>query len=360
MSALREYTQRQYTELETEQIRTGSLTTFRLPEVGLGSRLYLAVSGKINAILGTGTAVMSELGIRNLISRLTVRLNDGTILYEMQGFNTAIPTMLQNGFDPDVVNISRAFSNTVPFKAIAKGGNVLAGDNDFNFMVEVPFINNDKDMLGLLLLQNGTTQVTVEIQWNQAFSPNGLNAPVKVTGNTTATVNGLVNPVLETFTIPNLPQEQVQALLRPHLSFMNVWKSEYEALTSTAPLMKKLERGSIYTKVAHNIIMNGVSNSLAVSHLLVKYRGTETPIYLPRNHQLYFQRRNYGFDLPDGLFVHDYDRSFGIEEFGDMRDYIDSRSLTELVSQVNFDSTYNVGADSYVYTIVNKLSPVAI
>lgn len=360
MSALREYTQRQYTELETEQIRTGSLTTFRLPEVGLGARLYLMITGKIKPTLGTGTAVMSELGIRNLISRLTVRLNDGTILYEMQGFNTNIPTMLQNGFDPDVVAINRNYSAEMPFKSLDNGANITAGDKDFMFPVEIPFINNDKDMLGLLLLQNGTTQATVEIAWNQAFSTNGLNAPVKVTGNATIEVTGMVNPVLETFTIPNLPQEQVSALLKPHLSFMNVWKSEYEAITSTAPLMKKLERGSIYTKVAHNVIMNGARDSKAIAQLLVKYRGTETPVYIPRNHQLYFQRRNYGFDLPQGLFVHDYDRSFGIEEFGDMRDYIDSRSLTELVSQLNFDSGYTVGADSYVYTIVNKLTPVNI
>lgn len=360
MSALREYTQRQYTELETEKITTGSLTTFRLPEVGLGSRLYLMVSGVLKNTLGTGTAVMSELGIRNLISRLTVRLNDGTILYEMQGFNTNIPTMLQNGFDPDVVAINRSFSSDTPFKALGKGIAVPNGDNTFMFPVEIPFINNDKDMLGLLLLQNGTTQVTVEIQWNQAYSPNGLNAPVKTTGDSKIEVTGNVVPVLESFTIPNLPQEQVMAILKPHLSFMNIWKSEYEAITSTAPLMKKLERGSIYTKVAHNVVMNGVRDSKAISQLLVKYRGVETPVYLPRNHQLYMQRRNYGFDLPDGLFVHDYDRSFGIEEFGDMRDYIDSRSLTELVSQLNFDSSYTVGADSYIYTIVNKLSPVSI
>lgn len=360
MSALREYTQRQYTELETEQIRTGSLTTFRLPEVGLGSRLFLMVKGTITATLGGGTAFMSELGIRNLISRLTVRLNDGTILYEMQGFNTGIPTMLQNGFDPDVTNIARTYSGTTPFKSLANNVAVPAGDTTFQFPVEIPFINNDKDMLGLLLLQNGTTQATVEIQWNPAFSVNGLTAPVKVTGNAIATVTGLVSPVLETFTIPNLPQEQVQALLRPHLSFMNIWKSEYQSLTSTAPLMKKLERGSIYTKVAHSVIVNGSRNTLAVAQLLVKYRGVETPVYLPRDHQLYMQRRNYGFDLPEGLFVHDYDRSFGIEEFGDMRDYIDSRSLTELVSQLNFDSGLAVGADSYVYTIVNKLSPVSI
>lgn len=358
MSVLREYTQRQYTELETESVKTGSLTSFRLPEVGLGSRLFLTIKGSISVVMGSGTCVMSELGIRNLISRLTVRLNDGTILYEMQGFNTNIPVMLQNGFDPDYVQISRGYNADTPFKAVAAGQTLVNGNNDFLFTVEIPFINNDKDMLGLILLQNGTTQATVEIQWNQASSASALNSTVKVGGGATATVTGNVIPVLETFSIPALPDDQVKAMLRPHLAFMNQWKSEYQSVSSTAPLVKKLERGSIYTKIAHQLIVNGAKDSKFVDHLLIKYRGTETPVYLARDTQLYLQKRNYGFDLPSGLLVHDYDRSFGIEEFGDMRDYIDSRQMTELVTQLNFDSSYSVGADSFVYTVVNKLTPV--
>lgn len=355
----RDRTQRQFAPLASQDFKAGSLTTFRLPETGLGGRLYLTVKGTLSVDVGTGTAALSALGIRNLISRISVRLNDGSILYEMEGFNTKIPTGLQNGFDPDITTISRNYSTTTPYTAPAAGAALATQNYPVLFDVEIPFMNNDKDMLGLILLQNGTTQATVEIQWNSVTSPSDLNAAVKVTGNASATFTGNVNPTLEFYSLPTAAnQKELLNIIAPNIGWMNQWKSEYETITSTAPLMKKLDRGSIYTKIMHRFIVNGQLNSTAVDNFRILMKGTETPLSISRDLQLYLQRRNYGFDLEAGLFVHDMDRSFGIEEFGDMRDYIDSRQLTELTSEVRYDPSTSIGNDSFVYTIVHKLTPV--
>lgn len=359
MADLRDYTQRKFAQLETQASKNGGLTTFRLPETGLGARLYLTISGTLAVALAGGTATFSPLGVGNILSRINVRLNDGTMLYEMEGFNANIPTLLQNGFDPHTIPFSRAYTSVTPFAAPAKSAVLAGGNIPILFTIEIPIMNNDKDMLGLILLQNGTTQATVEAQWNQVQGADGLSALVAVTGAATATFTGNIVPTLEFFSVPNLPQDQLMAVLAPHLRWTNQWKSEYEAITSTAPLKKKLERGSIYTKIAHRLLVNGLLDSQAPANFRLLMGGTDAPVSITRDLQLYLQKRNYSFDLPEGIFLHDFDRSYGIEEFGDHRDMIDSRQLTELTSEVAYNSGLTIGANSFIYTIVNKLVPVA-
>lgn len=361
MSVLRDLTQRQFLPMSTYSYsgNKGGLTSFQLPETGLGARLYLNFVGKLNIVLGGGTAILSPLGIRNAASLIRVRLNDGTLLYEMEGFNSRIPNMLQNGIDMDYTPVARSYTSTTPFNAPAPSASLTTQNYDINFTAEIPFMNNDKDMLGLILLQNGSTQATVEITWNQTTG-DGISSLVTTTGAATADLQLAVSPTLEFFTLPALNQKDLQAVLLPHLRWTNQWKSEYEAITSTATLKKRLERGSIYTKVAHRFLVNGALNSLVPSNFRILMKGSEVPLSISRDLQLYLQKRNYGFDLPEGLFIHDYDRSFGIEEFGDMRDYVDSRQLTELVSEISYNSGTTFAANSYVYTITNKLTPVSL
>lgn len=356
----RQMTQRQFNQLSTVSYNAGALQTFRLPETGLGSRLYINIKGVLNVNLGTGTCALSNLGIRNLIARLSVKLNDGTILYEMQGFQTKIPNMLENETDPENTMVSRGYTGSTPFTAPAPGATLATQTYNVNFTIEVPFINNEKDMLGLILLQNGTTQATVEMQFNPLTGADAISSLLKITGNATASWNSItITPVLEFYSLPNVPQKDLMTLLKPYLSWMSQWKSEYEAVSSPAQYNKKLERGSVYTRIAHSLIQNYSPISTAYTSFNIRMKGSEIPLTIPLDIQLYMQRRNYSVDLPDGLIVHDLDRAFGITEFGDERDYIDSRALTELISVVNFDQSQTFGNGSYIYTITHKLTPVA-
>lgn len=356
----RQLTQRQFNQLAAVPFQAGTLQTFRLPETGLGARLYLNFKGQMTVNLGTGTAALSALGIRNLLSRITVKLNDGTILYEMHGFNSKIPSILDYGYDAEYTLIARGYTGSTPFNAPA-ANTILASQNyDTNFTIEIPFINNDKDMLGLVLLQNGTTQATVELQFNPLIGSDAISSLVKTTGNATVTYNPTITPVLEFYSLPNVPQKDLMTVLKPYLGWMSQWKSEYEAITSPAQFNKKLDRGSVYTHIGHYLIQNFSPSSTPFTSFNITMKGSEVPLTIPADIQLFLQRRNYGLDLPDGVIIHDFDRSFSIPQFGDERDYIDSRALTELKSVINFDQSQSFNAGSYLYTITHKLTPIAL
>lgn len=359
----RQMTQRQFNQLSTVTYNAGSLSTFRLPETGLGARLYINVQGVLNVALNAGTATLSSLGIKNLLARLTVRLNDGTILYEMQGWNTKIANIVEFGFDPETTYTTRNFSSASPYQAPSAGAVLSTTTYTVNFTIEVPFINNEKDMLGLILLQNGTTQATVEMQFNPITGADSVSSLVKVTSTATASWNSItITPVLEFYSLPNVNSKDLMPMLKPYLSWLSQWKSEYEAIASPAQYNKKLDRGSVYTHIGHYLLQNYTPTQTGLlTSFQLSMKGSETPLTIPYDIQTYLERRNYrGVDLPDGCIMHDMDRSFGIPEFGDERDYIDSRQLTELKSVVNFNQSASFGAGSYIYTITHKLTPVQL
>lgn len=311
----------------------GGRVSIPFPRTGLLSRIFLHVNGNLVTVDGSGTINLSGKGPWNLLHRVKFVANQGTSIFDVDGFAAHLLDVTSAGkmYEPDDSQRAAAVSAD-----IYRAGVAVDTTNPWDFNVTLNLTPNERDMAGLILLQTDQMAAELQIEFNAASGPT-IDTPVILTNDATAVFTGTVEVYAETFSIPSLAADQ------PDISTL------FQQLQTTVPISTlgenriKLLRANTYKGITHVVTINGELNSDAVERLRIQYNASETPYDLNRRTQQHVQRRRYGRDLPAGVYKHDLFYQ-GVPGYGGLRDLISGASVAELDSIIDIAAGTTLGS----------------
>lgn len=275
---------------------------FTLPKTRLLSKIALVVEGELTIATAAATA-LARFSPYNILRRVQVSINNG--------FN---PVNV-SGAELYLTNIAR--HNGSVFKPIAGNERTVApgltvGTHPFRFVAEMPITLNERDMVGLVLLQNEETVVTVNIDIGAAAS---LVTP----GGTTVLSfpSFRITPVITTFSIPAVPQAF------PDLSVLKLLQSQVNEAPSSGQMTVRLPVGTTYRKIF--LDMGGIAIPGTID---VLFNQADTPYSITPSYLRAINEEMYGDELPADVYALDFSYQ-GLANLGGLRDYIDTERLTE-------------------------------
>jgi hypothetical protein len=219
-----------------------------------------------------------------------------------------------------------------------------AGDNAVSFTLKVPIVVNDRDPIGLILLQNGETLVTVNIDW---ANPTNL-----FTGGT-ATFDGYAHLTMEYFDVP------VNKADFPNLAVVHTLLEDTIAIDGTGTTEYQVPRGNIYQRLFHRILLNDAPAAATdIDRLLLKYNQSLNPYAIDAKDVLSMQRYRYKRDLLKGAYVWDFAYQ-GQAGFGGHRDLVNSACITDFISAVDVATGATLGTNNNkIFTLKEQLMPI--
>jgi hypothetical protein len=342
-------TRQNITELPA-QAYDGNKKTFVLPKVGLLSRLFLTFTGTNTVTLGGGTAAVSQFTAYNLIKRIRVLANSGASIFDVTGYGAYVINLLGGKQATMIDSLYDAGTDALVYAAP-----VAAGANTWQMGLEIPIAINERDPIGLVLLQNNSTTITVEVEFNTLYGlADDGSVAVLVTGAAVAAMTAAtVGLSMEYFTVPRSQEDY------PALNVVHQYLEEQLTFAATGPQIVTLQRGNTYLQLIHMLTCNTAINSAAVERLRILYNQSEVPYNVPARVQSLLQRKRYGSDLPKGVFVHDWYMSNGCPNLGNSRDFINSAAVTEFQSEVTVAAGTTVTGTTNLRTIKRQLIQIA-
>lgn len=314
------------TPLESKTRVSGGTSTWQLPRVGYLSYIDIPISMAITGTVGTVNAA----GFAAAIKRVTLSVNNIGYIYDTSGvgYHFAVRHYLNDYRDPVKASNARA--------AIT----ATTGRLD----MRIPVSLNDRDPLGLLLLQNEQTLATLTIQWE-------TDANLTSTGSV-GTVT--VQPSIYWFTVPENPAD------RPPINYIHQVLEDSVAISGAGVYNYDVPRGGILTHLTLGAgwAASGSDNwSEAILKLQSAYQKWDLTTVLADIN--FDATHNYsGVALPAsqrlaGTIPFDFVGTSGLGTYGKLRDAIDSRALTYLRAAVTMSGS------GTLYAIRRQLSQLA-
>jgi len=204
---------------------------------------------------------------------------------------------------------------------------------------------NDRDPIGLVLLQNEGTVVTIVVDVDSASK-----LLADASGYTVELVSMSITPVVQTFTIPIDPE----AL--PDLSILKLVHSMRKEILGAGLTTIKLPVGLTYRKLFFYIedVTGGAGEDKITTDFEIIFNQADIP-YKVNPKVLRAQNiRSFGKVLPVGMYAFDFSDQ-GITNYGGARDYINTERLTEFWLQFG---TANPGKIYIVYEVLSRLAVV--
>ena len=315
---------RQNLQMMAKQTVTTPSTSvqFTLPKARLLSNIFVKVKAKIKVTHATATSIKNTaLAPYRLIRRFSLDLNNGFSPYSISGDGLALLNMIQPNANM-IMDVSDYYNCPEEFKASANGT-----ENEIVFTVQLPATLNQRDPVGLILLQSEqtVTDLRVDVGTPAEMYTEGAE------GYTIDLVSMEIMPMLETFSIP------ANGNAFPDLSVLKLCQDRTDTITSAGQQIVKLSTGTIYRKL--------------ILFITDETGAPATPEFVASNIELVFNQAdcNYsinpemlrakncydlGHELPAGVFIFDFSNQ-GFANFGGTRDYIDTEKLTEFWVRFN-------------------------
>jgi hypothetical protein len=324
--------------------QSGQRVSKDLPRTGLLANLFIRVEGNL-VVTGAPTLNANQYGRPfGLIDRLSVKTNNSTSIVDVTGHGLALRNMIDENNYFDVLASSLPASDTSnPVYQFA----TAAGTNPFAFTLKVPIANNDRDLIGLLLLQNGETLVTVNIDWANESNLFTLN------GGTVQVQNAYAHITMEYFDVP------VKEADYPNLAIVHTLLEDATPVTGVGTTEYQVPRGNIYQRLFHRILLNNAPvNATDIDRIRLKYNQSLNPYAIDAKDQLAMQRNRYKRDLLKGSYVWDF--SFqGQAGFGSHRDLVNSGGITDFISAIDVATGATLGTNNNtIYTLKEQLMPI--
>ena len=304
-------TRRKIVQLPTQTRPVGGGTTaINLPKTGLLAGIYLAIRGSIAGTL----SVPNALGMSSIISRVRLTLNSGIDVYNVSG--AGYHYLLREVMESEYGDISGQSNARSAVTAAA-----------FNLDMIVPVAINMRDPLGLILLQNEQTLLTLNIDWASDTSV--------ATG---ATVTCTAIPYIELFTVPVDPADY------PPLNIIHQTLEDQQAISGAQDWVYNWPRGNTYLQVLHGCGI-GASGTDSFTRAQIRVnqsdylQSTDVP-YL----DLEFRRLRMRARPAGGIFF-DLLGTSGLGNYGLTRDVFNSSLVTDLASVITVTgamTAYNV------------------
>jgi len=318
-----------------------------LPQTGILANLLIRVAGTLTITNGTGGATLNaaEYGKPfGLIDRVHLTANSGTEIINVTGKGLYLRNLIDinNYLDIPAANMTEAVSGNPVYQF-----GTSAGANTVEFTLKVPIAVNDRDPIGMILLQNRETLLTLALDW---ANPSNL---FTLTGTASVAFTGNAYVTMEYFSVPLSDKDY------PDLSVAHTLLEDTIAVPGTGDVQYTVPRGNIYQRLMHRVVLNGAPAGFDdVSQLTLQYNQSERPYQIDGQDALFIQRNRYKRDLPKGVYVWDFAYQ-GQPGYGGSRDLVNSRAITDFLSIVNVASSATLGTNNnFIYTVREQLVPL--
>lgn len=268
---------------------------FTLPKARLLAGLYI----NVKMTWSEAPTVSDKTALVKLIRRISLDLN--------------------NGFAPFVVSGSELHAyNLIDLntKNIEESWHVGGSAKEYFMNFYLPCTTNPRDPIGLILLQNDQTNVTLTVDLGLMSEAGVSTDPAKVE----------VMVMAETFSIP------ANANAYPDLSVLKLVNGRNDSMPSAGQQIIKLATGTIYRKLLFKLSdTNGNPMTAAdiTSNIELVFNQADINYSIDPSMLRILNEKELGYKLPEGMYVFDFSNSGGLPNLGGTRDFIDSANLTE-------------------------------
>ena len=317
---------RQNRQMLANQTITSTPNTiqFQLPKARLLAGLMLS----IKTVWGSGSSVSFENADMNkFIRRISLDLNNGFAPFVVSGEELS----LYNIVDLNAENICKEWAGR---------GNVAQKEFILNYYL--PCTTNPRDPIGLILLQNDQTNVTLNIDVG-LITESGIDVePSRVE----------VKVMAETFSIP------ANANAYPDLSVLKLVNGRKDSLPTSGQQIIKLSTGTIYRKLILKLVdENGVEMTPddITSNIELVFNQADINYSIDPEMLQFLNAKELGLSdfVGGGVYIFDFSNSGGLPNLGGTRDFIDSANLTEFWIRFN---TSKIGKCIIVSECLARLS----
>ena len=319
----------------------GMVVSFDLPKVRLGSKVRLEVALKITAS-NTATPTKCLFAPFTYIKNVRMESNLGFTFFNLSGRDLYFYNILTQNYGYMDVDTPTAILSASSRARNVQGAGGTSGDvNTCRFMVDLPITLNKRDAIGLVLLQNPESIITVTVEF-------GTIADLVATTTNLTTSDVLLTPSVETFSIPAIQQAF------PDISILKLVKSQTQAISATGVVNVKLPVGQTYRKLAWFIYDGngaGVLDSSISGNFELVLNQADIPYRIKPTMLAAINSEEYGKALPAGLYAFDFTDQ-GNANYGGARDYIDTERLTEFWLRFNGTASTNI---TVIYESLVKL-----
>lgn len=333
-------TRRKVTSLPSQAWATGATLTFPVPRVGLLARIYLAVRGNAGGTVGTVDAFGFCGGIRRVRTNInsTIEVDN----FSGEGYAYLVAPYLDAPLDP-----------LRGSPATAWGGRTAITAVDFVDDIIIPLQVNLRDPVGLLMLQNEQTLMTLYVDCETLTN-------ITSSGTFAATIT----PYLEWFTVPDDQKNW------PNLRTIHSIIEDQRNIGGAGNFEYQWPRGNTYLSMIHGVTAN--TAALATAGFIDTRLGNNSQVQLRQNSSDFLQStdvqtNNSLLQIPYLDMIHGLTRgstrltgvipldlmgTSGLGIYDQMRDTINSALVTDLATVINA-----AGAGTF-YAVRRQLVPL--
>lgn len=301
----------QIVEAENTQIQ------FNLPKTRLLSKVVLEIEAVATLKSSAAAIPLKPMAPYHALRRISFDLNNGFQPYVVSGRDAYLYNTIR--LNPNVLNVQ---TNKRGLAYAETAASVAGTDAKIKFQVQLPVTLNDRDPVGLVLLQNNETNVTVTVDVGALKDIYALNA----SNNDIVTFKSMtVTPLVETYSIPSVKEAF------PDISVLKLVSAKADTFAGRGQSVVKLNVGTIYRKLILYVEdTNGVpfKDEDFNGNIELVFNQADIPYSMKPSLIAGGNHSELGFPLPEGVYVFDFSYQ-GIPNFGGARDYIDTERLTE-------------------------------
>jgi len=272
-----------------------------MPTYGLLAGVWLQIRGTIGGTVGA----VNALGMASIIRRITLKLNSGTVVFSLSG--AAYHYLYRDFIDSGYIDVC---GQTNARDAVTAAAAILD--------MVIPLQVNMRDPIGMLLLQNRQTTLTLTVEWE-------ADTTVTATGTFTSFT---VTPHLLTFSVPPNP------LSLPPLRYIHSVVDQTTVISGAGEWVYDIPRGNTYLRIMHGI---GIGATGADSWNTARLRVNQSQYLIdstPAQQQITFWALH-GRVRELGQICYDFLSTSGLGSYGTTRDLYDSNKTTDFQSVID-------------------------
>lgn len=322
--------------------------------VGLLSRITLRVTGNIVLTLsGGGTAVFKKRRLWEVFQRIQLTTNNNINLIDATGFGMFLVNLLQDRlYDPSGDSYPGAATqvgdlNSQPRTSWYSEPALVTGNNAIAFTLLLPVAINDADPIGLIMLQNRRTVVTLRLTYDNPLATNTITLTAGTGVATEGTHTLSTEITTEYFTVPD------DEATWPDLLVVHKITEDAIALANTGEVTYDMPLDNTYMRMWQQVTCNGAPSD-AIDYGKIKVNVADDLYNLPRGlwQQLTFRRL--GVVPPVGCYLWDWYYQ-GTPNLNNGRDLIDSRKTAQLQAITAITSGTTIAAGDTIRNIREEL-----
>lgn len=320
----------------------GQKLTFPLPQTGYLAKIWLPFTATLTTnATAAGTQAVYPPMPWSAINRVRLYTNEGATLVDVSGYELYLYNMwvnrLSNPAIDLVTGIGALNANNKANLYVSPSGALAASTQYIHSgVLQIPIFTDDTLMLGLLLTQNVTTRLNLDVVFGNVGDVSVLSA------GGFASQSLAVNPECEFYSVP------LDSMTQPNLRFVRTLISEVQPVTlANGDFVYKPQISNIYARIIGMMENGATLAQMAVSNInriSLRYAQTITPY--AQGYVGHIARHKFysGWTMPDGMWAYDFTTGSGSMGIWEPRDFLDSAGQTDLSILVNIGNAALSGA----------------